>query len=144
MKSKKPLAEIMIQLDLPNEVPSSAPVAGALLLTNTGSDPVTLVTPLFNAALNLVVFDHLWNLVSPQPVGKVHIAHEQLNLQPGQSLRVALPDLAYTSGTAQMTFRLSKGRYYIVAVYHPGTEKLPERSVYPLTVTSNVVRLTVK
>ena len=103
-----------------------------------------MVTPLYNAALNLVVFDKFWNLVTPQSVGKAHVAYESIELSPGQSVSVELKDLAYTSGTAMMTFKLERGVYYVVAIYHPGTDRLPDRSSYPIAVASNVVMLTME
>ena len=136
--------QVAVRLELPDSVPARAPVAGRLVIANEGDETLSLVTPRYNAALNIVVFDQFWDPVAPESVGKAHEGHERFEVAPGQSVAVALDDLVYTSGTARMAYALGPGSYYVVAVYHPGTDRLPERSSYPLAVASNVVALRVR
>jgi hypothetical protein len=136
--------QVRIELELPENAPFGAPVAGCLVITNVGDRPLSLVTPLYNAALNIVVFDRYWNQAVPKSIGKAHHAYEQFELAPGQSATYDLADLTYTSGTSEMVFKLDPGIYYVVAVYHPGTARLPDQSAYPIVATSNVVTLVVR
>jgi hypothetical protein len=139
-----PPPQVTIRLELPDRVPANVPVAGRLVVTNAGKKTLSLVTPLYNGALNLVVFDKYWNMVTPDAQEKAHVAYDRVEVPPGQSVTFELNDLAYTSGTARMAFKLKQGVYYVVAVYHPGTERLPDQSAYPFAVASNVLELTVQ
>ena len=62
-------------------------------------------------------------------------------MSPGQTTTVPLDDLIFTTGTSRMRYALKSGVYYILAVYHPGTAKLPEESAYPFAVAANVKNL---
>lgn len=132
-----------VRLQAPDRVKAGAVVPAQLTLVSRGDQPLSLVTPLYNAALNLVVFDALWNMLVPQAIGKVHVASAQIALAPEERITVGLDDLSYVSGTGQMTFTLKPGVYFILAVYHPGTARLPKDSEYPTIVVSNVIRLIV-
>ena len=135
---------VAARLKLPEQASAGSPLAGRLELTNTGDEPFSAASPLSAAALNLVVFDRFWNLVEPDSVGKVHVGHDLVELAPGETKAFELSDLAYVSGTAGMAFSLEPGVYFVVAVYHPGSDRLPEQSEYPTAVSSNVVRLEVR
>ena len=135
--------EITIRLVLPDSVDMSSQLKGALEITNTGDKKIELVSPDYNAALNLVVFDSLWNQVSANSLDKAHIAYERFELSPGQTKTIELADLTFTTGTSRMRYELKSGVYYVLAIYHPGTTKLPEQSSYPFTVASNVRKLVV-
>jgi hypothetical protein len=135
---------VELRLELPAQVSAGVPITGRLTLTNAGDDPFSGVSPLSSAALNVVVFDRLWDLVQPDAVGKVHVGHDRIELAPGETRAFGLSDLAYVSGTAGMAYSLGSGLYFVVAVYHPGSDRLPERSEYPTAVSSNVVRLEVR
>lgn len=132
-----------VRLELPKQVKANEAVPGQLVIANRGDRSLSIVTPQYNAALNLIVFDALWNVVMPHTIGKVHIAFDRIELAPNSHVTVSLDDLLYVSGTAQMKFKLNPGVYYVNAVYHPGTARLPEDSSYPLISVSNVVRLTI-
>jgi hypothetical protein len=136
-------SEITIRLVLPDSVDINSQVKGALEITNTGDKKLELVSPNYNAALNLVVFDSLWNQVSANSLDKAHIAHERFELSPGQTTTIELADLTFTTGTSRMRHELKSGVYYILAIYHPGTTRLPEESSYPFAVASNVEKLVV-
>lgn len=133
-----------LRLELPERVPAAAEVKGSLTVTNSGSETVSVVAPFSAAALSLVVFDRYWNLVEPGSEAKAHVAEERAKLGPGDSLAWDLPDLSFVSGTAQMRYALEPGAYHVLAVYHPGTHRLPEESSYPLVVVSEVVPLEVE
>jgi hypothetical protein len=133
-----------LRLELPERVPAAAQVEGRLTVTNGGSETVSVVAPFSAAALSLVVFDRYWNLIEPGPEAKVHVAEERAELRPGESLAWDLPDLSFVSGTAQLQYRLEPGAYHVLAVYHPGTHRLPEESSYPLVAVSEVVPLEVE
>ena len=134
-------ARLEVRLELPERATVGTSLGGRLTVANTGSDPVSLVAPSAAAALTLVLFDRYWNVVEPTPVAKVHVAPEHRELAPGESLAAELPELSFVSGTAQMRYSPAPGTYYVLAVYHPGTDRLPERSSYPLVAVSNVARL---
>jgi hypothetical protein len=135
--------EITLRLVLPDSAEANSQVKGALEITNTGDKKIELVSPDYNAALNLVVFDRLWNQVSTNSLDKAHVAYERLELLPGQTTTIELADLTFTTGTSRMRYQLKSGVYYVLAVYHPGTTKLPEESSYPFAVASNVRKLVV-
>jgi hypothetical protein len=135
--------EITIRLVLPDSVAVNSQVKGALEITNTGDKKIELVSPSYNAALNLVVFDRLWNQVTANSLDKAHIAYERFELSPGQTTSIELADLTFTTGTSRMRHELKSGIYYVLAVYHPGTAKLPEESTYPFAIASNVRKLVV-
>jgi hypothetical protein len=135
--------EITIRLLLPDSVDVNSQVKGALEITNTGDKKIELVSPNYNAALNLVVFDSLWNQVSANSLDKAHIAYERLELSPGQTTTIELADLTFTTGTSRVRYELKSGIYYILAIYHPGTTRLPAESSYPFAVASNVEKLVV-
>jgi hypothetical protein len=135
---------VAVRIELPEQASPGSPVAGRLELTNTGEEAFSAASPLSAAALNLVVFDRLWNLVEPDATGKVHVGREVIELAPGETKAFELTDLSYVTGTAGMAFALAPGAYFVVAVYHPGTDRLPERSEYPTAASSNVVRLEVR
>jgi hypothetical protein len=130
-----------IRLELPDRVKAGATVPVQLTIVNQSDHPLSLVTPLYNAAVNLVVFDAFWNIVAPHAVGKAHVAFDEIELAPNERRSVSLGDLSYVSGTGQMGFKLNPGAYYVVAVYHPGTSRLPQDSEYPIMAVSNVARL---
>jgi hypothetical protein len=130
-----------IQLELPEQAKAGEAIPVQLVITNRSDHDLSLVTPLYNAALNLVVFDALWNMVLPQPIAKAHVAFDHIELAPNSRVTVSLVDLSYISGTAHMQFKLDPGAYYVNAVYHPGTARLPEDSAYPIVAVSNVARL---
>jgi hypothetical protein len=132
-----------VRLELPERVAAGDPIGGRLTVSNTGEEPASVVSPFGAAVLSLVVFDRLWNLVQPAPVAKVHVAEERTELAAGASLAWELPDLSFVTGTAQMRYSLAPGTYHVLAVYHPGTERLPERSTYPTVAVSEVVPLEV-
>jgi len=135
---------INVQLVLPDTVRTNSSIAGTLEITNRGNKRVELITPDYNAALNLVVFDRLWNNISAKALTKAHVAQRRFELLPGQSESFKLVDLAFTTGTKRMAYHLTPSEYYIVAVYHPGTAKLPEHSDCLIVVTSNVRKLVVE
>src|SRR5262245_59973661 len=85
--------EITIRLVLPDAAKANAPVQGTLEITNAGDKPAQLVSPDFNAALNLVVFDNLWNQVPANSLDKAHIGQERFELAPGQTKTVSLDNL---------------------------------------------------
>lgn len=130
-----------VRLDLPDRATSGAPLDGRLTIANAGTDPISVVAPSAAAALTLVLFDRYWNVVEPAPVAKVHLAPDRKDLAPGESIAAELTDLSFVSGTAQMRYSPAPGNYYVLAVYHPGTDRLPDRSAYPVVTVSNVVQL---
>jgi hypothetical protein len=134
-------ARLEVRLDLPERATSGAPLDGRLTIANAGDEPISVLAPSGPAVLTLVLFDRFWNVVEPAPVAKVHVAPERTELAPGESLDAALPGLSFLSGTAQMQYSPAAGTYYVIAVYHPGTDRLPDRSSYPLVAVSNVARL---
>jgi hypothetical protein len=136
--------EITIRLELPDKVHHNSQVSGSLVITNQGDKAIKLITPFYHAAMNLVVFDALWNQVLANSVGKVHIAQEHFEIAPDQSATFELKGLTYTSGTAHMAFSLKSGTYYIMAIYHPGTAKLPDQSFYPIAAASNIEKLIIE
>lgn len=135
--------EITVRLVLPDTVQVNSQIIGALEITNKDNEKIELISPDYNAALNLVVFDRFWNEVSANSVGKVHIAYERFELLSGQTISFELVDLTFTTGTSRMGYKLKSGIYYILAIYHPGTTKFPEQSSYPVAITSNVKKLVV-
>ncbi|MEC4748957.1 hypothetical protein [Methylomicrobium sp. Wu6] len=135
---------LALELKLPAETSAGAPVGGRLFLTNRGEQPLSLTHPFYNSALNLVVFDRLWNIVTPKAARKAHIAYSTIDLAPAATVVVDLADLCYVSGTASKDYQLDAGRYYILAVFHPGTSRLPAESLYPLVIASNIVQLVVR
>lgn len=135
--------ELAVRLVLPDTVQAGSQVQGALEITNKGKEKIELGAPKHNAALNLVVFDRFWNEVPPSSLGKAHIAYELFDLLPGQSIRFELANLTFTTGTSRMGYKLKPGVYYILAIYHPGTTRLPEQSTYPIAIPSNVKELVV-
>ncbi len=135
--------EITFRLVLPDTVQVNSQVIGSLEITNKDNEKIELVSPNYNAALNLVVFDSFWNEVSANSLGKAHIAYERFELLSGQTINFELVDLTFTTGTSRMCYKLKSGTYYILAIYHPGTTKLPEQSSYPVAKTSNVKKLVV-
>lgn len=137
------LSGLRIHLELPGSVARGDEIRGSLVVENQGEERLELVAPFAPAATNLLVFDHLWNPVAPQPRAKVNVAHEPLALGPGESATFELAGLTYVSGSAQMGFDLAPGRYVVLALYHPGTERLPENSSYPVVVVSNLVAVVV-
>jgi hypothetical protein len=134
---------VAVRLELPERATGGSPIAGRIEVTNTGDDAFTGASPLSAAALNLVVFDRLWDLVQPDAVGKVNVGHGWIELDPGETQAFELHDLAYASGTAGMAYSLGPGVYFVLAVYHPGSDPLPERSGYTTAVSSNVARVEV-
>ena len=137
-----PAEPIKIRLELEKGALAHAPVHGRLVI-NQGSKSISVVSPHYHAALNIAVFDRYWNPVVPNSLGKIHVAYKLTELIPGQSMEFTLSELAYTSGTARMLFRLNAGEYHVAAIYHPGTDQLPDKSDYPVAAASNVVKLTV-
>ncbi len=133
--------DLEVRLELPKQAKVGEAIPVRLVITNRSDRDLSLATPLYNAALNLVVFDALWNMVLPQPVAKAHVAFDHIELAPNSGVTASLDDLSYVSGTAQMKFKLNPGVYYVTAVYHPGTARLPEDSTYPIVAVSNVARL---
>ena len=127
---------LAVTLTLPDKVKSGAPVPGSLAVTNTGHVPISIVIPDYAAAMNLVVFDHYWNQVTPNSVGKVHVAYTRTDLAPGAAKVFPLADLAFTTATARMLFQLKPGTYHVAAIYHPGTAQLPDQSTYPHAAVS--------
>lgn len=134
-------AQLDVRLDLPDRVTPGGPLDGRLTIANAGTEPISVLAPSAPAALTLVLFDRYWNVVEPAPVAKVHVAPERRELGPGESMTAELADLSFVSGTAQMRYSPAPGTYYVLAVYHPGTDRLPERSSYPVAAVSNVARL---
>jgi hypothetical protein len=132
---------LALRLELPERVAAGGRLAGRLTVTNSGAEPLAVVSPFSAAALSLVVFDRYWNFVEPRPQAKVHVAEERAELEPGESLAWDLPDLSFVSGTAQLRYELEPGAYHVLAVYHPGTHRLPEESSYPAVALSDVVPL---
>jgi hypothetical protein len=137
------IQEIAVQLELPAKVTNGEPVAGRLRVTNLSDGDRLLTTPFYNATLNLIAFDHLWNLIAQDSLGKIHRGREVVAFAPGESKTFDLTDLTYVTGTSAMTLRLQKGTNYVLAVYHPGTDRLPELSSYPDAAASNVVKVEV-
>jgi hypothetical protein len=135
---------LSISLTLPEKVRSGTAVPGSLVVANEGSSAITVVHPGYHAALSLVVFDRTWDQVSPNSVGKVHVAHSQVNIAPRESWTFDLDDLEFTTGTARMRFTLARGTYYVAAIYHPGSARLPSESSYPLVATSAIRQLIVE
>jgi len=135
--------DLSVRLVLPEAVPANARIEGALEITNEGSKAVEIVTPQFNAVLNIVVFDSLWNEIRAKSLGKAHIAHQRFELAPGQTMSFELIDLAFATGTSRMGYKLRPGVYYVLAIYHPGTARLPDQSSYPIAIASNVAKLAV-
>ena len=111
---------------------------GTLSIRNDGDSVVRGASPLSAAALNIVVLDHLWNLVRPEALGKVHVAFQEISLDPGEELRFDLEQLAFISGTGQFGYEFTTGLYFALALYHPGTARLPEQSTYPAVAASEV------
>ena len=134
---------ISARLALPDAVHADSRIEGALEITNTSDQAVELVSPHFNAALNVVVFDRHWNQVRANSLGKAHVAHHRFELVPGQTVSFELIDLVFTTGTSRMGYRLPAGIYYVLAIYHPGTARLPDHSSYPIAIPSNVAELAV-
>lgn len=134
-------ASLDVRLELPERVAAGDSVTGRLTVTNPGEEAISVGSPFGAAALSLVVFDRYWNLVEPAPVAKVHTADERTELASGESLAWDLSDLSFVSGTAQMRYSLRPGEYHALAVYHPGTDRLPEQSSYPVVAVSEVVPL---
>lgn len=139
-----PTPGIAVRLRLPDAVEADSEIGGTLAITNEGEETVEVVRPHYNAALNLVVFDRLWNAVPATPLGKEQVAYERTPLPPGRTVEFELDGLAFTTGTSRMGYALEPGVYRVLAVYHPGTERLPERSSYPIAVPSNVETLAVR
>lgn len=135
--------EITVRLVLPDTVQANSRVIGTLEITNNDSEKRELVSPNYNAALNLVVFDRFWNLISANSLGKAHIAYQRFELLAGQTASFELVNLTFTTGTALMGYELKSGTYYILAIYHPGTKKLPEQSSYPVVIASNMKKVVV-
>jgi hypothetical protein len=135
--------EISARLVLPGAVHANSRIEGTLEITNRGSKAVEMVSPHFNAALNIVVFDSLWNEVPANSLGKAHIGHQRFELAPGQTVCFELIDLAFATGTSRMGYKLRSGVYYVLAIYHPGTARLPGQSSYPIAIASNVAKLAV-
>jgi len=135
--------EISVRLVLPDAVQANSRIEGALQITNKGNEALEMVSPHFNAALNIVVFDSVWNEVRASSLGKAHIAHQRFELAPGQTVSFELIDLAFATGTSRMGYKLRSGVYYVLAIYHPGTARLPDRSSYPIAIASNVAKLAV-
>jgi hypothetical protein len=117
---------------------------GTLRIENGGDGSVRNASPLSAAALNVVVFDRLWNAVEPEPRGKVNVGYDEVSLEPGEALQFELDNLAFTSGTARFAYRLQPGRHFAVAFYHPGTSRLPDESSYPAVVVSNMASFDVQ
>lgn len=136
-------SDLVLELELPDRVASGTAVKGSLRIYNDRADPVELASPSAPAALNLVAFDQLWNMVAADPQGKANVARDTFTLAPGGSATYELEDLRYLTGSALMAVRLQPGTYHVVALYHPGTDRLPEQSDYPIAVASNVARLVV-
>jgi hypothetical protein len=113
-------------------------LAGTLRVENAGDEAVRAASPLSPAALNVVVFDHLWNAVQPEARGKVHVAHDELSLAPGEAREFELASLAFTTGTAAFAYDLRPGRHFAVALYHPGSSRRPDESDYRTVVASDV------
>jgi hypothetical protein len=126
-----------VRLEVP-DVREGGRVAGTLHIENLGDGALEEPSPLSAAALNVVVFDRYWNAVEPEPQGKANVGFEAISLEPGDTRQFELVDLAFTSGTARFAYRLPPGRHFAVALYHPGTSRLPEESDYPRVVASNV------
>ncbi|MDP8969064.1 MAG: hypothetical protein M3N52_00840 [Actinomycetota bacterium] len=137
-------AALALELELPERVRSGTPVTGSLRILNHRAEPIELASPSSPATLNLVVFDQLWNVVRAEPQGKANVARHTFRLAPGESATYELEDLRYLTGSALMAVRLQPGTYHVVALYHPGTDRLPEQSDYPVTVASNVARIEVR
>ena len=138
-----PTQEISIRLALPDTAAAGSRIDGILEITSSRNEPVVMASPNSNAALNIVVFDRLWNEVPANSLGKIHVAYQQFELAPEQTVSFELSDLAFTTGTARMRYNLQPGIYFVLAIYHPGTARLPDQSSYPIAVASNVVRLAV-
>ncbi|MCB0594622.1 MAG: hypothetical protein H6557_22730 [Lewinellaceae bacterium] len=134
---------IAVKLILPDTISENLPFKAALEITNRGSEKMKLISPSHNAALNFVVFDQFWNTVPANSVGKAHSAAETLELLPAQSFRFEFESFTFTTGTARMTFRLKPGIYYLLAIYHPGTDTHPQKSSYPVAVPSNLEKVLV-
>jgi len=134
---------ISVRLVLPDAVPANARIEGALEITNDGNEEVEVVSPHSNAAMNIVVFDRHWNAVPADSLGKANVAPQRSALAPGQTASFELIDLAFTTGTSRSSYRLRPGIYYALAIYHPGTARLPDQSFYPVAVPSNVAKLEV-
>jgi hypothetical protein len=73
----------------------------------------------------------------------VHAAREVIELAPEETRAFELTDLAYVGATAGLAYALAPGIHYVLALYHPPTDRLPERSDFPVAAGSNVVRLEV-
>lgn len=132
------LNRLRVDLDVPGSVPNGKPVQATLTVVNEGSEGLDLVAPTSPATTNFVVFDLLWNLVAPQPAGKVNASRQILTIGPGESEAFELQGLSYVSGTAMMRYDLGPGRYRVLAVYHPGTARLLEEAEYPIAIVSSV------
>lgn len=135
--------QISVRLALPDAVPVDCQIEGSLEITSRIDETIELVSPHCNAALNLVVFNSLWDEVRADSLGKAHIADQRFALAPGQAVRFELTDLAFTTGTSRMAYKLPSGTYYVLAIYHPGTTRRPDQSSYPIAVPSNLAKLTV-
>lgn len=134
---------LTVWLELPASVREGAPVGGRLVIANEGEEPLSLASPGSTAALTFVAFDNLWNSIPPESLGKVHVAPEILDVPPGRRHVWEFRDLVAVSGTSSTVIRLPPGRFYIFAVYHPGTARLPERSEYPVIAVSDVATVTI-
>lgn len=136
-----PESRLELRLELPSQGSVGAAIEGRLTIENAGSEPVSVVPPFTAATLSIGVFDRYWNVVAPRPEAKEHAAWNEVELGPGDSLVFELPGLSYLSGTARMSYALGPGIYYVLAVYHPGTDRLPDRSSYPVVAVSNVAQI---
>jgi len=142
--NKLEVPSIDVQLELPKQVTAGESIHIQLTIINRSHSSISLTTPLYNAALNLLVFDELWNLILPQGIGKVHVAFDRIELAPNARFTFNIENLSYISGTSQMSFNLKTGQYYVLAVYHPGTARLPSESTYPIIAVSNVAKLDIE
>jgi hypothetical protein len=135
--------DIVLSLELPAKARSGERLRGRLTIENRGRNERRVATPDSAGALNIVVFDHNWNLVAPQAVGKVHVARAEISLATGASTTVEVDGLRHLSSTAAMEYALRPGVYRVLAVFHPGTSRRPVESDYPVVVASNVVEIEV-
>jgi hypothetical protein len=119
-------------------------IRASLTITNLGPTSVRVVDPGYHAALSVFVFDHDWDQVVPDSIGKVHIAYAEVELASGAAAHFVIDDLAFTTATARVRFRLPPGLYHVGAIYHPGSSRLPAESVYPVVVASQLTTLLVE
>jgi hypothetical protein len=138
------LTDIAVSLELPAKATSGKRLRGRLTIENQGKKALRAASPESAGALNIVVFDRLWNLVAPMAAGKVNVARSEISLEAGASTSVDIDGLGYVSGTAAMEYALKPGVYRVLAVFHPGTSRRPDESDYPVVVASNVVEIEVK